>query len=189
MNPTETPERWQEDEARWAAWMRRAQRGDRGAYEQLLTELGGVIEAYVGARFGSIDGLEDCVQECLLALHRARHTYNPRRPFRPWLFTLVRHRTIDVLRRRSTSDRGADARSAPPASVEADELDRRLDGIRVLERLAGDQRDAIALTQYAGYTAAEAAARLGISEAAVKARLRRALAVVRRALEREDTGT
>ncbi len=76
----------QTDEARWSEWMARAQGGDRAAYEKLMTELGSVIERYVLRRFGRAGGsdfAEECVQESLLAIHGARQTYDPGRPFRP----------------------------------------------------------------------------------------------------------
>src|SRR5688572_26495274 len=90
------------DEQRWSAWMALAQRGDREAYAKLMAELADVIESFVRARFGgprASDFVEDCVQEALLALHRVRHTFDPRRPFRPWMFAVVRHKVIDLLRR------------------------------------------------------------------------------------------
>lgn len=180
--------RWSADEQRWAAWMAQSHAGDQAAYRRLLDELAQAIEAYIRVRFGALDSLEDCVQECLLAIHKARHTYDPARPFRPWLFTLVRHRTIDVLRQsRAPVHVGDDA--ALHAASDPQELQRRLDGVKVLENLAPDHREAIALTHYAGCTTAEAAAWLGISEAAVKARLRRGLFAIRKALEAEGLPT
>ena len=55
----------------------------------------------------------------------------------------------------------------------------------MLEGLAPDHREAVALTQYAGFTAAEAADWLNISESALKARLRRGLAAIRKMLDAE----
>lgn len=175
------------DEHRWSMWMARAQSGDKGCYEQLLTELGAVIEAYIRARFGAIEPLEDCVQECLVTIHQARHTYDPERPFRPWLFTLVRHRTIDILRQRvhwMSIERAGPERHDDSASHE--HLPRLIDGIRALDQLSPDYREAVALAKYAGYTTAEAADWLGISESALKARLQRGLAALHALLDKED---
>lgn len=180
--------RWSADEQRWAAWMALAHLGDHDAYRKLLGELASAIESYIRVRFGLIDSLEDCVQECLLAIHKARHTYDPARPFRPWMFTLVRHRTIDVLRQNHEHRRGGEV-SLLEAGSDPLELQRRLDGVKFLENLDPDHRQAIALTQYAGCTTAEAAIWLGISEAALKARLRRGLLAIRKALEAEGLPT
>jgi RNA polymerase sigma-70 factor, ECF subfamily len=174
------------DEQRWAAWMACAQRGDLADYAQLLRELGVVIETYIRVRFGTIDALEDCVQECLMAVHAARHTYDPRRLFRPWLFTIVRHKTIDQLRQRQTwlSALQALATLETPASDPERNL-RMLDGVRILERLSPDHREMITLAKYGGYTTAEAATWLGISESAAKARLQRALVAIGKVLDSE----
>ncbi|MGD9604068.1 MAG: sigma-70 family RNA polymerase sigma factor [Gammaproteobacteria bacterium] len=172
------------DERRWAQWMTRAQAGDVADYERLLRELARVIETYIVVRFGRLDVLEDCVQECLVAIHAARHTWDPRRPFRPWLFTLVRHRTIDQLRVRSSWLNAQ--RDAPlPPDGESERLLRVVDGVRILARLAPDHREMITLAKYGGLTAAEAAAWLGISESAAKARLHRALGAIQKLLESE----
>lgn len=173
------------DESRWAEWMAAAQRGDRAAYARLLAEIGRAIEAYIRVRFGQIDALEDCVQECLMAIHAARHTYDPVRLFRPWLFTIVRHKTIDLLRQHQTWLAAQTATPADPDTRESDRLMRVLDGVRILERLAPDHREMIALAKYGGYTTAEAASWLGISESAAKARLQRALSAIRKILESE----
>ena len=140
--------RFIDDEARWAGWMARAQRGDRAVYQDLLTELGAAIETYIRVRFGPIDALEDCVQECLIAVHTARHIYDPRRLFRPWLFTIVRHRTIDLLRQRHTWLSMLDSLGAQhTADAQPDEVLRQLDGARILERLSPDHREMIVLAK------------------------------------------
>ena len=177
-------ERDSSDETRWREWMVAAQAGDHDAYDRLLHSLGDAIDAYLRARFGAMNFIEDCVQECLLAIHQARHTYDPSRPFRPWLFTLVRHKAIDMLRRMKrqlTVDM--------PANVEAttaDPTDALATG-QVLDALSPQFREALALTKIAGLTVTGAARQCGVSESAMKARVNRALKAVRKNFEREVT--
>ena len=174
------------DEQRWAAWMACAQRGELVDYAQLLREIGAATETYIRVRFGTIDALEDCVQECLMAVHAARHTYDPRRLFRPWLFTIIRHKTIDQLRQRQTWLSALQSLATTESGVSDPERSlRMLDGVRILERLSADHREMITLAKYGGYTTAEAATWLGITESAAKARLQRALAAIRKALDNE----
>lgn len=170
-------ERWEKDERHWATLMQRSQQGDTKAYNALLTELDGAIEGYIRAKFGNIPTLEDCVQECLLAVHSARHTYDPQRLFRPWLFTIVRHKTIDVLRRVRPDEKQATTELPEHAlgSTDMTHLERLMDGKVLLQRLKPEQQQAIALTKYAGMTTLEAAKVVGINETALKARLRRSL--------------
>lgn len=176
-----------EDEQRWSAGMARALAGDREAYAKLMAELAGVVESYLRARFGAVresDFLEDCVQEALLALHRVRHTWDPRRPFRPWLFAVVRHKVIDLLRR-SEVRRSEPMPGEEPADRERDPS-QRIDGARLLEALEPDDREALVLTKLEGYSLEEAAVRLGISPAAMKSRVHRAVLRVQKRLREED---
>lgn len=183
-------EKYAKDEQRWRLSMSRAQQGDRQVYETLLAELAGVIEAYLRLRFGAIDILEDCVQECLISIHNARHTYNPERAFRPWMFTLIRHRMIDLLRKRSCRIRVADLPGDEKFDLtDPEHIHRLIDGVRALESLKPDYREAVALTKYAGMTTLEAANWLGVSESAIKARLRRGLVAIHKQLQIEEPVT
>jgi RNA polymerase sigma-70 factor (ECF subfamily) len=165
--------------------MAAAHRGDARAYEQLLSELGSVIEAYLRSRFGPLSIIEDCVQECLLSIHRARHTYDSARPFRPWLFAIVRNRTIDMLRRSAVGERSsnellhselASVDHGPEAGVIGGEL---------LEGLKPELRDALTLTKIFGYSIHEAAKHRGISETAMKSRVSRAIRAAASLLDAE----
>ena len=80
--------------------MRRAQSGDRPAYEQLLREVSPLIRALVRRHCSNRADIEEMVQDTLLTVHRVRHTYDPSRPFCPWLAAIAWRRSIDALRRR-----------------------------------------------------------------------------------------
>src|SRR6187397_2336620 len=79
--------------------MQLAQRGDQRAYASLLVLLTGVTHQFARSRLGAVVWIDDVVQETLLAIHRARQTYDPRRPFAPWFYAIASSRLIDVLRR------------------------------------------------------------------------------------------
>lgn len=176
-----------EEEARWSEWMVRANTGDADAYARLLEEVGRVMERYLRRRFGGSEFIEDCVQECLLAIHRARASYDPQRRFRPWLFTIVRHKAIDLLRRRGTrqrheagADRGEEA-TAPMGNPTA-----ALEAAEALEGLTQEYRDALILTKLEGHSLDEAARYAGVSVTAMKTRVHRAIQQVRRRLAEEE---
>jgi len=84
----------------WSRLMASAQDGDRAAYERLLREVVAFIEALVSREQRSNDRVDEVVQDVLLTVHRIRHTYDPSRPFKPWLSAIARRRSIDLLRRR-----------------------------------------------------------------------------------------
>ena len=177
------------DEARWSALMVSAQAGHEADYVQLLKELSRATRYYLLSRFGHQHFLDDCVQETLIAIHQARHTYNPRRRFRPWLFAIVRHKTIDTLRRQRSQQQlllkhseevlvhAREAESTEPG-------DSLIQGL-LLRRLSPEHREALTLTKLIGLSNAEAAGRLCISESAVKVRVHRAIGSLRRLMEAE----
>ncbi|MBW2494064.1 MAG: sigma-70 family RNA polymerase sigma factor [Deltaproteobacteria bacterium] len=172
-----------EEEARWSEWMTRANAGDTEAYARLLEEIGGVMEQYLRRRFGEVDFVEDCVQECLLAIHRARTTFDPARRFRPWMFAIVRHKAIDMLRRRGTRRRH-ESQEADPLQRAAQTTDPALalQAAEALRGLAPEQRDALLMTKYCGYSLNEAARREGVSVTAMKSRVHRGIRQIKRIL-------
>ena len=174
-----------DDEQRWSRYMAAAHRGDTHLYEQLLRELATVIERYIKTRFGSLSFTEDCVQECLLAIHNGRHTYDPERAFRPWFFTIVRNKTVDLLRRSYVRD------SVPSESLDVDLMagdhgpEAALAVGEILGRLQPQFRSALTLTKVFGYSLTEAAARSGISKSAMKSRVSRAIRAAESLLNEE----
>jgi RNA polymerase sigma-70 factor (ECF subfamily) len=166
---------FENDEHRWSQLMAAAHRGDARLYEQLLRELGKAIERYIKSRFGALSFTEDCVQECLLAIHTGRHTYDPRRPFRPWLFTIVRNRTVDLLRRSYTQEQAAVPFLEDQLRSNERNLEDQISAGEILAKLKPQFRRALTLTKVCGYSLSEAAERSGITEAAMKSRVSRAV--------------
>jgi RNA polymerase sigma-70 factor, ECF subfamily len=174
------------DEARWSALMLSAQSGHQAEYRLLLSELSGVIKGYLVTRIGHQHFLDDCVQEILIAIHQARHTYDPRRKFRPWLFAIVRHKAIDALRKQQSLEKlenlqAQESAEVAPASIENDAMSHSL-----INSLCTQHRDAITLTKLVGLSTAEAAAQLSISESALKLRIHRGINKLRQLMEAEQ---
>lgn len=172
------------DEQRWSQYMAAAHRGDARLYERLLRELAGVIRAYIRSRFGALAFTDDCVQECLIAIHNARHTYDPTRPFRPWLFAIVRNKTVDLLRRSFTSARTREDAVEMQAAAEPDPQ-AEIEAGEILAGLKPEFRSALTLTKIIGYSINEAAEHSGISENAMKSRVSRAIKAAESLLKEE----
>ena len=178
------------DERRWSALMVNAQAGDESDYRQLLKELAQVIQRFLRSRFGDHDFIDDCVQEALIAVHQARHTYDPQRLFRPWLFAIVRHKAIDTLRKQRTREKVVDQYKSEqeilfPAGNQTSSEVEFSEG-SLLASLSTQHREVLVLTKIMGYSIAEAAEKLGISESAVKVRVHRAIRRLRRSLARDE---
>src|SRR5690349_16753943 len=85
----------------FALLMRAAQAGDRESYARLLHELIPLLRRAVRRQRALLkpQDAEDLVQDILLSLHQARRSYDPARPFLPWLMAIVRNRVTDGTRR------------------------------------------------------------------------------------------
>ncbi|MDQ2706397.1 MAG: sigma-70 family RNA polymerase sigma factor [Actinomycetota bacterium] len=129
------------------------------------------------------DGIsEDVVQEAFLALWRDPQRFDPARgSFGSWMLTLVHHKAVDAVRRESTTRRrtvpaadGGDEWNAP-AGPGADQaaIGSVLAGhVRTaLGRLPDEQREALALAYYGGYTQREVASITGVPIGTVKSRM------------------
>jgi RNA polymerase sigma-70 factor (ECF subfamily) len=177
------------DELRWATLMASAQKGSESDYRQLLKELSEAIKYYLLSRFGSQHFVEDCVQESLIAIHQARHSYDPRRRFRPWLFAIVRHKAIDSLRRQRSHDNLVQqSRQVQPDEAGRDptrDVENEITQGRLMASLSREYREALVLTKIIGLSNAEAARRLSITEGAVKVRVHRAVGSLAKMLEAE----
>ncbi|MGI4878977.1 MAG: sigma factor [Janthinobacterium lividum] len=81
----------------WGRLMIAGQAGDRSAYRLLLDELRVWLIRYYRHRLPA-DLVDDAVQEALVAIHTKRQTWDPARPFGPWLAAIARYKWIDRLR-------------------------------------------------------------------------------------------
>jgi RNA polymerase sigma-70 factor (ECF subfamily) len=80
-----------EREDKLSALMKKAQEGDQIAYQSLLEECAVMIWEFAMRRLSKSDSTEDVAQETLMSIHRARHTYDPSRPFTPWMYAIAQH--------------------------------------------------------------------------------------------------
>jgi RNA polymerase sigma-70 factor (ECF subfamily) len=200
MNERDSAATSREDER--ARWMVAAQVGDAAAYESLLVSLLPVLRAFVRRR--GIDGseVEDVVQEVLLLIHRARHTWRPDRPFDPWMWAVARNATTDALRRqgreRSRRDpipdelgenqlaagAAGERQSDPERLLASSELEPRLS--HAMGTLPAAQRQAVELLYVEQLSVAEAAARAGVTTTALKVRAHRGTRALRAALGNDE---
>src|SRR6516162_9913883 len=90
-----------QDSASPEALMEKVQRGDGAAYARLLSEITPILRRVIRRQraFLNVEDIEDLVQDVLLSVHAVRASYDPMRPFMPWLFAIVRNRLADGARR------------------------------------------------------------------------------------------
>jgi RNA polymerase sigma factor (sigma-70 family) len=173
-----------------------AQRGDAAAYVELLQAITPTIRRIVGSQrgFAGREEVEDLVQEILLSLHKVRATYDPARPFVPWLQAIIRNRLADGARRYSRTGQrevSIDDEDVTFFELEANSDSGEPNDVDVLKRAVHDlpeaQRQAIELLKLRELSLKEAAAITGSSEASLKVATHRAIASLRKALGTKDT--
>jgi len=94
-NPASSAQSFADDQ--WGRLMEAAQAGNGGAYNRLLNEVQPWLVRYYSRRL-PLHMVDDAAQDTLMAIHQKRHTYEPGRPFRPWLAGIARYKWIDRLR-------------------------------------------------------------------------------------------
>ena len=175
-----------DSEEQWRIWMAAAQKGDKKAYESLLSAILPLLRRIVGRKLGDPSSVEDVVQNVLLSVHRARHTYDPARPFGPWCRAIARNAVTDALRARTRRGRH-ELPLQDPDQVEAPPLldrDRSISPLLfdALAALPAKQREAVELLHVEELSVAEAAVRAGISPGALKVRAHRGYTALRKLL-------
>lgn len=157
----------------WGAWMAAAQGGHGGAYRRLLGELRTWLLRYYARRLPP-GQVEDAVQETLIAIHEKRQTYDPARPFRPWLAAVARYKWIDRLRAL-----GRERTDELPDTIGVDGHESEVTSAVLLRELIGRlkpaQQQAIRLVKLDGFSVEEASARTGQSPSLIKVNIHRGL--------------
>lgn len=183
-------------EDRLGGLMRAAQGGDRDAYRTLLREIAPMVRRIVHGRFPFLarEEAEDLVQDILLAIHSVRATYDPVRPFLPWLVAIARHRAADMARRYARK-RGREVAVdiLPETSAEdgtnPDESYGDVEALRrAVSTLPEGQRVAIELLKIKEMSLKEAASVSGMSIGALKVATHRATRALRMALRPKEAG-
>ena len=182
-----------EQESQSAALMRLAQAGDQIAYASLLAMLTGIARQFARRRLGAVPWIDDVVQETLLAIHGARHTWQADRSFAPWFYAILSNRLIDVLRREhrvAAREVGADSTDFPEPTANAESNEGiDVEAIRAaVAALPARQRQVIQELKFEDRSVREVAGRLNMSESAVKVTAHRGYRALRQLLggRRED---
>jgi RNA polymerase sigma factor (sigma-70 family) len=170
--------------------MKAAQAGDADAYLDLLQAITPRIRQVIARQrgFAGRETVEDLVQDVLLSLHAVRATYDPKRPFMPWLLAILRNRLVDGARRH-----GRAAREMPVEDLDVTfwktgtnpdrETYRDVEVLhRAIQSLPTGQRQAVELVKLQELSLKEASAVSGQSVGALKVATHRAMTALRRAL-------
>ncbi len=154
-----------------------ARRGEPAALDRLLRACQPDIRRYA-YRHCRLSDIDDAVQETLLIVVRRLQALRTVAAFSGWLFTIVRRECRRLERRVFGLDADEELQMEGWLSTHSDEA-LRIDLIHALESLPAQYREIVLLRDFEELTLREMAARLALTIAATKSRLRRARELVR----------
>lgn len=176
------------DDGQWGALLCAAQSGDTKSYRDFLVAILPFTRAIARRRCHAGVAVEDVVQDVLLTIHRVRHTYEPGRPVKPWLATIIFRRALDANRMRGKVNR-REVHNPQILETFADaEANKHEDMIssdslaHLMEDLTPKQKEAVELVKLREMTLVEASAASGQTVASLKVNIHRAIKHMRQRL-------
>jgi RNA polymerase sigma-70 factor, ECF subfamily len=163
--------------------------GDSSAFDALFTRYAARINAYLRRMVGPSTA-DDLTQATFLSVVRSRGRFQRGARFRPWLYAIASNAARDYLRHARFEQPADDG--VPPEQVAEDVLpDPPLEKAvhAALAQLPPQQREAIRLHRFEGFSFGEIAESLGLSESAVKVRAHRGYVRLRTLLAHLGEGT
>ncbi len=172
--------------------MIQSQSGDQNTYEKLLQLIYPKVQAFLIKKAGPLALTDDVCQDCLIAIHKAKHTYDPQKEFEPWMYAIVRNKLIDHFRKNQrlskkevTTDKidVTDRQLHSYSDVKEDNIRQTLHDC--IAWLPSEMREAVEMIKINGHSTKEYAELKGTTEVAVRARISRAYKLLRTKLEKE----
>ncbi|MGH2962051.1 MAG: RNA polymerase sigma factor, partial [Solirubrobacterales bacterium] len=162
--------------------VRAAQRGSEQAIEDLVRLHWPAAHQAAFLITRDAAAAEDIAQESILGAIDSLHRFDRRRRFRPWLHRIVANRSIDWVRAR---DRRREVELDGAAAVSLRD-DSAAAALEILATLDPRTRAIVVLRCLLDYRPREIAAMVDLSSGAVRTRLHRGLAELRRAIEGDE---
>lgn len=182
------PERTITEERDDAALLRLVQSGDDQALAALYDRHGGIAYGLAYRITSDAAAAEDAVQDAFVSMWKQAPRFDPERgQVRSWLLTIVHHKAVDLVRRRSNRPE----RQLPDGAEEflvdgqgrPDEIaETSMDARAVREavtRIPEDQRRTVEMAYFLGMTHVEIAEAMDVPLGTVKSRLRIAMEKMR----------
>lgn len=159
----------------------RAAKGDRAAFEALMTRHRHAVYRLCWSATGNPADADDAAQETFVRLFRSLSTYDASRPFAPWLRKIAWNTSLSVRRDAGAgalrvpengAPEAADPSPDPVAAAERKQETERVAG--AMAELAPELRTVLVLRAVEGLSYAEIAEATGVPAGTVMSRLSRA---------------
>jgi RNA polymerase sigma-70 factor (ECF subfamily) len=175
------------EEKRLIAFMIGYQKGSMDDFENLYANLKQPLLRYLWTFVRNATVAEDLLQETFLQIHRARQTYTPPRPVRPWIYAITRHVALMHLRsgRRRKEMLADENLPEVPVPPEVEKLADQATLQKMLADLPSTSQEVLVLHHLLGFSFQEVGQVLGLAAGTAKVRAHRALKTIRSRLAAE----
>jgi RNA polymerase sigma-70 factor (ECF subfamily) len=169
------------NELRDEALAEKAAAGDMNAFEDLVDRHRMAVYRLARSVTGNHHDADDAAQETFLRVYRALGSYDPNRPFKPWLKRITYNTSLNTVRAGKSRSRGivdgdlpeiADSNPAQPERMEADQNIASVD--HAVQNLPSDLRVTLLLRAVEGMSYKDIATAMGVKIGTVMSRLSRA---------------
>jgi RNA polymerase sigma-70 factor (ECF subfamily) len=153
-------------------------------FDTTVTEFSGKLRAFIRRRVRDDATADDLTQETMLKVFRSREALRDGQRLEAWLYRIARTTLIDFYRRqRPREELPADL--ADESAEPADEVSAVMaHSLRIyLEELPAAYREPVRLAEFEGLPLAKISLRMGLSLTAVKSRVRRGRAMLKKKLQ------
>jgi RNA polymerase sigma-70 factor (ECF subfamily) len=176
------------------ALVQSAQKGDRGAFEELVRRTSRLVFARLYLETGDAHRAEDLSQEAFLVAFRSLHRLQNPSGFRAWLLKIAQTTAIDAARRDLRKKRSGTASAAahgldsvasqlPGPAEQAEQGEVRQKVLTVLRSLPEDYRLPLTLRYISDADYETIKIQLGLSNGALRGLLHRGLRMLRERLQ------
>lgn len=176
--------------------IKRAQRGDAEAFEELMAGQESRMYAIALRMMGNREDAQDCAQEAMVRIYRAMGAFKGQSSLATWIYRITMNTCLDELRRRkvrkvasldSLLDAGwapVDAGDTPEEHGLRSEKQAALNA--AIQSLPDDMRAAIILRDVKGYSYDEVATILDANVGTIKSRISRGRERLREILSKQS---
>jgi RNA polymerase sigma-70 factor, ECF subfamily len=173
--------------------MERLKTGDARALRELYDRYSGLLYPVALRILGNRMDAEDAMQRCWVQVWGSASSYDPKRgPVVAWLLTVIRSRSLDLVRSIGSRRRAEDAVETEPtdfpldpsASAERQSLHERI--TRAMGSLTQEQRGVLEIAYFDGLSQSEISAHVGAPLGTVKSWTRQGLQRLRELLANEE---
>ncbi len=152
---------------------------DPASFNELYRRYQSKVFGYLILKCPPKEFSEEIHQLVFMKLHQARTQYDPKYPFAPWLFTIVRSTMIDEIRRRAKHGVVASVDSSVLEAVAAAEVKQEEPAVELDSVLDAEQKKLLDLRYQKEWSFAEIAKEFGVSEAGARKKISRILNLIR----------